>query len=453
MACSPPADWLARPPRLPGLPVRLPCGRAHTSMPRLPAAPTPYIPCTPAGLTERPRVGPGSGASPYTVASQAHLVLSLCQALGLKRVVLVGQADGCLVALMAASLAARGAALQAQQQAQSGNGHAAQQQLPGAVSIDMTAEVGSPAPPSTSALPANSDLSWMGSYGPDPTPRALNNVLHALRGLAAQQAWSQDSGSFHSACGPPSSSAASLGAGGDASGAAQAPGVASSAASSSAALAALTPATAALGAAGQASEAGASSTSSEAGPQPPRAPPQGGGRGDSPGSAWIAPDVPEMCREAEGGEEIRSIGSSVSSLAGSAVLREPPQIAGLVLLHPNLSGHLVSAFARLLSKTQLGRSMLRPLLRTEIGEVANRRAWHNSEQLTREVLELYKRPLRVCVCMCLCQAWVWCGVVPCVRLSWWVSDCMGVRSVAGMECACGHALGVCSPMPIMFSHT
>lgn len=38
--------------------------------------------------------------------------------------------------------------------------------------------------------------------------------------------------------------------------------------------------------------------------------------------------------------------------------------------------------------------MLRPLLRSEVGEVSNRRAWHEPAKLTAEVLDHYKRPLR-----------------------------------------------------------
>ncbi|GLC59570.1 hypothetical protein PLESTB_001501500 [Pleodorina starrii] len=73
----------------------------------------------------------------------------------------------------------------------------------------------------------------------------------------------------------------------------------------------------------------------------------------------------------------------------------PPVVLGLVLLHPNLSGVLGPPFSNVLARSQLGRSILRPLLRTEVGEVANRRAWHNTDKLTAEVLELYKKPLKV----------------------------------------------------------
>ena len=44
---------------------------------------------------------------------------------------------------------------------------------------------------------------------------------------------------------------------------------------------------------------------------------------------------------------------------------------------------------------RLGRRVLRPLLRSEIGDVSNRRAWHNPSKVTNEVRELYKAPLRV----------------------------------------------------------
>ena len=43
----------------------------------------------------------------------------------------------------------------------------------------------------------------------------------------------------------------------------------------------------------------------------------------------------------------------------------------------------------------LGRRILRPLLRSERGEVANRRAWFDVTKLTPEVLQLYKQPLKV----------------------------------------------------------
>jgi len=48
----------------------------------------------------------------------------------------------------------------------------------------------------------------------------------------------------------------------------------------------------------------------------------------------------------------------------------------------------------MLAKSKLGRRMLRPLLRSEVGEVSNRRAWHEAGLLTAEVLDHYKRPLR-----------------------------------------------------------
>ncbi|CAN4088902.1 unnamed protein product [Withania somnifera] len=62
------------------------------------------------------------------------------------------------------------------------------------------------------------------------------------------------------------------------------------------------------------------------------------------------------------------------------------KIKGIVLLSVSLSRELVPAFAR---------HLVRPLLRTEITQVVNRRAWYDATKLTTEVLSLYKAPLCV----------------------------------------------------------
>eukprot|EP00268_Persea_americana_P039340 TRINITY_DN38943_c0_g1_i2.p1 TRINITY_DN38943_c0_g1~~TRINITY_DN38943_c0_g1_i2.p1 ORF type:complete len:656 (+),score=103.05 TRINITY_DN38943_c0_g1_i2:343-2310(+) len=72
------------------------------------------------------------------------------------------------------------------------------------------------------------------------------------------------------------------------------------------------------------------------------------------------------------------------------------EIKGVVLLSVSLSREVVPAFARILLHTTLGKKhMVRPLLRTEITQVINRRAWYNAIKLTPEVLNLYKAPLCV----------------------------------------------------------
>ncbi len=63
--------------------------------------------CPDAGLTSRPSLAAGHQPNPYTLGAQAHLMLSLCQALGLTRVVIAAHADGCLLALRAASMSIR----------------------------------------------------------------------------------------------------------------------------------------------------------------------------------------------------------------------------------------------------------------------------------------------------------------------------------------------------------
>ncbi|XP_010254284.1 PREDICTED: uncharacterized protein LOC104595303 isoform X2 [Nelumbo nucifera] len=72
------------------------------------------------------------------------------------------------------------------------------------------------------------------------------------------------------------------------------------------------------------------------------------------------------------------------------------EIKGVVLLSVSLSREVVPAFARILLRTSLGKKhLVRPLLRTEITQVVNRRAWYNAAKLNTEVLSLYKAPLCV----------------------------------------------------------
>ncbi|CAJ1951231.1 unnamed protein product [Sphenostylis stenocarpa] len=71
-------------------------------------------------------------------------------------------------------------------------------------------------------------------------------------------------------------------------------------------------------------------------------------------------------------------------------------VKGLVLLNVSLSREVVPSFARILLHTSLGKKhLVRPLLRTEITQVVNRRAWYDPSKMTPEVLTLYKAPLSV----------------------------------------------------------
>ncbi|GMH14275.1 hypothetical protein Nepgr_016116 [Nepenthes gracilis] len=71
-------------------------------------------------------------------------------------------------------------------------------------------------------------------------------------------------------------------------------------------------------------------------------------------------------------------------------------IKAVVLISLALSREVVPAFARLLLRTSLGKKhAVHPLLRTEITQVVNRRAWYDATKLTAEVLSLYKVPLCV----------------------------------------------------------
>ncbi|KAJ4771075.1 alpha/beta-Hydrolases superfamily protein [Rhynchospora pubera] len=72
------------------------------------------------------------------------------------------------------------------------------------------------------------------------------------------------------------------------------------------------------------------------------------------------------------------------------------EVKGVVLISASLSREVVPGFARILLHTPLGKKhMVRPLLRTEITQVVNRRAWYDSTKLTTEILSLYKMPLFV----------------------------------------------------------
>eukprot|EP00798_Chlamydomonas_sp_ICE-L_P000009 gene9-12818_t len=72
-----------------------------------------------------------------------------------------------------------------------------------------------------------------------------------------------------------------------------------------------------------------------------------------------------------------------------------PRVLGVTLLHPNLSGQMGPTIFRLLARSKLGRSILRPMKWTEVGEVTNKRAWFNPAKMTSEVMELYRMPLRI----------------------------------------------------------
>ncbi|KAF6135877.1 hypothetical protein GIB67_006769 [Kingdonia uniflora] len=70
------------------------------------------------------------------------------------------------------------------------------------------------------------------------------------------------------------------------------------------------------------------------------------------------------------------------------------QIRGIVLIRVSLSREVFLAFAMILLRTSLGKkNLVRPLLRTEITQVVNRRSWYDATKLTTEVLNLYKVPL------------------------------------------------------------
>ncbi|KAM7253780.1 hypothetical protein ACFE04_031462 [Oxalis oulophora] len=88
--------------------------------------------------------------------------------------------------------------------------------------------------------------------------------------------------------------------------------------------------------------------------------------------------------------------SSEEEILQYAHFKIPVTIKGAVLLNASLSREVVPGFARILLRTTLGKKhLVRPLLRAEITQVVNRRAWYDPTKLTPEVLSLYKAPLWV----------------------------------------------------------
>ncbi|KAI3773389.1 hypothetical protein L1987_47916 [Smallanthus sonchifolius] len=84
-------------------------------------------------------------------------------------------------------------------------------------------------------------------------------------------------------------------------------------------------------------------------------------------------------------QRVRSSGNSVDV-----------KIKGVVLLTVSLSREVVPGLVRILMRTSLGKkNLVHSLLRTEISQVVNRRAWHDATKLTTDVLSLYKAPLYV----------------------------------------------------------
>ncbi|KAJ0579402.1 putative alpha/Beta hydrolase [Helianthus annuus] len=67
------------------------------------------------------------------------------------------------------------------------------------------------------------------------------------------------------------------------------------------------------------------------------------------------------------------------------------KVKGVVLLTVCLSREVVPGLAKILMRTTFGKkNLVHSLLRTEIGQVVNRRAWYDATKLTTDVLSLYK---------------------------------------------------------------
>mmetsp|Transcript_18106 Transcript_18106/g.38963 ORF Transcript_18106/g.38963 Transcript_18106/m.38963 type:complete len:770 (+) Transcript_18106:366-2675(+) len=348
------------------------------------------------GLTSRPAVSHDQrdSSNPYALGQQAFTMLDLCAALGLKYIVIVAHADGCLLALRSASMAAV---------ASTTRSLATTSMMP-PVTVPGTSSRSSMRL-RTAVVPQASEmqLHQASSLSADCTPRTSSLVQPAT--ASGSQGGAHDGGSGSSA---PQASGTSGSQGGAAVGqsisgvgaagmytilnAADAAG-ASEASSSGDSVAGLTG-----GAAGRrwpssngTEEIQQGLTSAQATDHDVEA--CHSQRGSSAGGASNSSAHHRRCVSLPGPASSGASASNAHSAVTGAIAW--PHVLGMALLHPNLSGQMGPALSRLLARSKLGRSILRPLLRTEVGEVANRRAWHNTDKLTQDVLELYKAPLRV----------------------------------------------------------
>ena len=326
------------------------------------------------GLTARPPPAADARGSPYAPLAQAALTLEVVSALGFGECVLAGHADGALVALAAAALSARaagapgGAGL-----ARAGEGLGGAPPRRGGLSAIGRRLLGGRSEPREIAPPAAAGGGPGGSL-----PRLVGRALRRAVGARSHDA-GQGYAPLRSSEEPtPGGSAAPSGlpspagkgrpggGGGGTPGGFTPPVPVRSQGGDGAALGE-------LGGAG-ATRAPAHRRQASAGGVHGRGP--SGGAGGGPGGEGEAAGPPP----GGGGGD-----------AGAGV----PAVRALAMLHPCLLGEGVPQFARWMAGWAVGRRALAPLLRSEIGEVGYRRAWHDAGQLTPEVVGRYRAYLHL----------------------------------------------------------
>ncbi len=68
----------------------------------------------------------------------------------------------------------------------------------------------------------------------------------------------------------------------------------------------------------------------------------------------------------------------------------PQRIRGLFLISPTIYTEGFPQLVRSLFRTKLGHEMVKQLVRTEIGEVALRRAWYDNNNIPADVSLFYE---------------------------------------------------------------
>lgn len=344
------------------------------------------------GLTSRPPPPPAHGpqenrADPYAQRFQARMGLLLCQRLHIASVVLVGHADGALLCLRMAALAAASEP-RAPEDDRSNRGPAGTSPMSNVdwagsapESRDLLArllrgdiEPGSHWGPAAKACRVLGATGREGGVGKAKPADALSSDE-----VAAEKAVAGEKGETERAerAEPPQAVSVSVAPSGRASpfaaperGAGLADGVGAARPENATPIKHRPPST--LDAARRPGFVPASAPSTSLTPPPPQV--------ISPaGSAPILPEGPPPMER-------------ISSLLPAG----PPRVRGVFLLSPDLRGGPSPLYAHALARSRLGRAVLARQLRAEAGHVANPRAWADPRShLRRELVELYRAPHRL----------------------------------------------------------
>ena len=130
-----------------------------------------------------------------------------------------------------------------------------------------------------------------------------------------------------------------------------------------------------------------------------------------------------------------------------------PVVAGVVLIHPDVSGQCGPMHIRVLGTSKIGREVLRDLLSIEVGDVGYSRAWAGEHGPPPDVLSLYQKQLQVgpmwdAALVEVCRASGRKGKLSLRRLGILMEGAVGSLSFQGAR---GYNRN-CNPVPLLVIH-